>query len=72
MNYDDKPTTMGNGYVEAGWSEDEIREAVELLNQGQTVYYFKDEYWDHRMLRHAVESELASLYEKKRLKESVE
>ena len=72
MSYRDNLTIMGKGYVEAGWSEDEIKEAVELLNQGQTVYCFKAEYWDHRMLRHAVESELASLYEKKRLKESVE
>ena len=72
MSYADKPKNMGNGYVEAGWSEEEVKEAVELLNQGQTVYYFKDEYWDHRMLRHAVESELAARYDRKRLKESAE
>jgi hypothetical protein len=63
---------MSKGYVEAGWSEEEIKEAVGLLNQGQTVYLFKDEYWDHRMLRYAVESELATLREKRRNGESAE
>lgn len=48
-------------YVEAGWSKADIREAVELLNTCQTVLYFKGEYWDHRMLRHAVESEMGRL-----------
>jgi hypothetical protein len=60
---------MSKGYVEAGWSEEEIREAVDLLRQGQTVYLFKGEYWDHRMLRHAVEAELAALEEKKQTRE---
>lgn len=57
------------GYVEAGWSEEEIKEAAGLLSQGQTVYLFKGEYWDHRMLRHAVESEIAALEEKRRTRE---
>lgn len=56
---------MTSGYVEAGWSEEEIKEAIELLRQGQTVYLFKGETWDHRMLRHAVESELERLQEEK-------
>jgi hypothetical protein len=61
---------MGKGYVEAGWSEGKIRGAIDLLNQGQTVYLFKGEYWDHRMLRHAVEAELTALEEKKRNRET--
>ena len=65
-------SAMGKGYVEAGWREEEIREAVGLLNQGETVYLFKGEYWDHRMLRHAVESELAALGEKRRNGERLE
>ena len=58
---------MSNGYVEAGWSEEEIREAVQLLGRGETVYLFKGEVWDHRMLRYAVESELENTCGKRRM-----
>jgi hypothetical protein len=57
---------MTGGYVEAGWSKEEIKEALELLRQGQTVYLFKGEVWDHRMLRHAVEAELENMCEIRR------
>jgi hypothetical protein len=60
---------MKKGYVAPGWSEEEIKEAIGMLIQGHTMYLFKGEYWDHRMLQHAVETELEMLYQKKRLRE---
>ena len=54
---------MTEGYAEAGWGRDEIIEAAEMLNTPQTVYLFRNEYWNHRMLRCAVESEIGRLEE---------
>ena len=51
-------------YVERGWTKEEIMEAIRLLKSGQSCIFFKGATWDWRMLKMAVEEELARPREK--------
>jgi len=50
-------------YVERGWTKEEIIEAIRLLKSGQSCVFFKGAAWDWRMLKMAVEEELARFRE---------
>lgn len=39
------------------WTLQQLREAIRLVNRGNSVYLFRGAYWDWRMLSNAVDCE---------------